>query len=487
MNNNLWNMVDAVAMEKDLDEHVVVQALERAMAVVCRRNLDEGARVRCSLQEDGSFRAWRLWEVARDDARLDNPAAQVRRMDVPTMGGEVLPDDTLEQPLPPPPLTRVVARRLYQHLVQEVRQAQRMAQQDAWRDRVGEMASGVVRHVAGNQAFVDVEGAQVGLGPEDRIPGERLKTGARVRLIVTGLNPDGRGAALTGSRRSEALLEKLLETEVPEIRQGLVEIKAVARDGSGRAKVAVHALDRRVDAVGACVGMRGMRIQAVSGELFDERIDLVEWSEDPATFVVRALMPASVLSLVVDEDARIMDVAVPADNVGLALGRGGQNVRLASRLTGWKLRVWDEAGLATHMADERAQAVARLMAGLDVDEELAGVLVDEGFEDVATVAAVDPGELLGTGLDKDLIQELQERAVLAAARLETAPVHGAWDELDEAMKDHLRAVGVDGEQALAEACVEDLAGVPGLDGMTAGRLILKAREPWLEALGRQGA
>ena len=488
MNKELLRMVELVALEKGLPQDAIIDCLEKAMAGVCRKNLEDGARVRASLA-GGEFQAWREWEVVADDARLDDPAYQMRQMDAHEMGArDAEPGDHIEEPMGMPTLSRVAARSLYQQLIGHVRQAERDLARKAWQTRVGELAYGTVKRVLPGRVILDVEGTEASLDRAHQITGERLKVGARISVIIRSLNEEGRGAPLLADRRGEGLLEQLLAREVPEVQTGVVRIRAVARDGRGRAKVAVETRSPSVDAVAACVGMRGVRIQAVARELADERIHLMEWTDDPVEMASRAIAPVQAIRLVVDEANRAMDMAVAEDDVGRACGRDNSNARLASQLTGWDVQIMSEQALTLKQIEEAANAELTLIQHLDLDDTLAQALVSEGFMDVESVAFCDPHELvLIEGVDETLAGELQARArvcVMARAVDEPEGIDALWMALELPLRQALALAGVEGTQALAECAVDEIEGVGGLDAQRAGELILEARRPWLEQLSQ---
>lgn len=490
VNKELLRMVELVALEKGLPQHAIIECLEKSMAGLCRKGLEAGARVRVELGgEHRSFCAWRVWDVVADDVRLEDPAYQMRLMDAQEMGyGNVKVGDQVEEPLPAPTLSRVAARSLYQQLIGNVRQAERDLARQAWQCRVGELVYGTVKRVLAGRVILDVEGTEASLARSDQIVGERLRVGARVAVVIRALNDEGRGAPLIADRRSEALLEQLLAQEVPEVRTGMVKVRAVARDGRGRAKVAVESLNPRVDAVAACVGMRGARIQAVAKALADERIHLMSWCEDPVEMVSRALAPIRAVRAVVDESRHTMDVAVSDEDVGRACGRWNTNALLISKLTGWQVGIMGEQELMLKQAEELALAEVALIQQLDVDEALANALASEGFTDVESVACCAIEDLTAIeGVDEDMAHELQARAsAQAVARaVEGLDIDDAlWVSLDPSLREALRSAGVEGSQALAECAVDEIQGVGGLTQEHAAALILEARKPWLEKLAQ---
>ena len=410
MHRDLSAIVEAVAHEKSLAQADVEEALLGALAAVCRRQLGEDADVRIWF-EGTQVRAARRWTVADDGARLDNPARQVRLMDADEWSATPKVGEVFEVPLPSPTLTRVEARQVYQHLVHGVRDVARRRACETWEPRIGEAVWATVKRFERGDAHLDLGPAEALLARTEQIPGEKLRVGARVRVVVTGADAQARGPAVRVNRNGPGLLEALLTLEIPEIRDGQVRVRGLARIPGGRSKVAVESRTPGLDPVAACVGSRGLRIQAVIEALGGERVDLLPWSDDPAEMAVRALAPARVVTVAIDPYRRRIDAAVGDTEVGLAHGRQGANLRAASQLVGWDIGVFTAAGLGAKLADEAAADRAVLEKALDVDAELAGALVEEGFVDLETLALVDPVELLAIpGFDEDIVAELQMRA-----------------------------------------------------------------------------
>ena len=483
MSKELFRIVGMVALEKGLPESTVVECLEKAMAGVCRKGLPEGALVRVKLSPgQEAFQAWRVWEVAPDDARLEDPSRQIRLMDAQEMGlSNPRVMGVVEEPLAPPTLTRVAARTLYQQLISHVRQAERDMSRQAWEGRLGEMVHATVKRRLAGRIILDVEGTEASLDRENQIPGERLKVGARVAVIIRALNDNLRGAPLIADRRGEALLEALMMQEVPELRTGEVRIRAIARGSRGMAKVLLESTNPRVDPVAACVGMRGSRIQSVARELANERIHLTAWRDDLIERLVNAMAPVQPIRVTVDEQSRTMDVAVAENEVF----RGRSQAPLLSRLLGWDILIMDEAGLALKQAEESALAEQSLIYALGLDEELAQTLVEEGFTDAEAIALCSLGDLMVIdGMDEPTALEIQARAQnVALANAMESPEEGVWSSLDPSVQAALREQGIDGDQALAECAVDEIEGVGGLDSEAVAEIIMAARRPWLEALG----
>jgi N utilization substance protein A len=406
----------------------------------------------------------------------------------------------VEQQIENPEFGRITAQAAKQVIVQRIREAERAQVVDAFKDRVGELVTGVVKRVERGNLYIDLGGNAEGFIPRDKaIPRESIRVGDRVRGYLFEVRSEVRGPQLFVSRTAPEFMMELFKIEVPEVGQGLVEIKACARDPGDRAKIAVLAHDNRTDPIGACIGMRGSRVQAVSNELNGERIDIVLWSDAPAQFVINAMAPAEVQSIIVDEDKHSMDIAVAEDKLSQAIGRGGQNVRLASKLTGWDLKVMTQDQVAAKTEAEQEAARQLFMEKLEVDQEIANILVQEGFSTVEEIAYVPTGELLAVeGFDEDIVEELRARAkdallTEALAVEEDLDEHKPSDEL-------LALEGMDEETAyalaereittvddLADQAVDDLIDIEGMDEERAAALIMAARAPMLAALEQQQA
>jgi N utilization substance protein A len=401
--------------------------------------------------------------------------------------------DYIEEQIENPDFGRIAAQAAKQVIVQRVRDAERAQVIDAWKDRVGELINGVVKRVERGSVYVDLGGNAEAFIPKDKaIPRDVLRPGDRVRGYLLDVRAEPRGPQLFISRTAPEFMMELFKLEVPEVGQGLVEIKAAARDPGDRAKIAVLAHDHRTDPIGACIGMRGSRVQAVSNELNGERVDIVLWSDNPAQFVINAMAPAEVQSIIVDEEKHSMDLAVAEDKLAQAIGKGGQNVRLASRLTGWQLNVMTQDQVTAKSEAEQANARQLFMDKLEVDEEIAGILVAEGFSTVEEIAYVPAAELLAVeGFDEDIVEELRARArdaLLndALAVEEQIEEHKPSPEMLslEGMDEHtayiLASRGVVTRDDLAELAVDEILDIEGMDAETAAKLIMAARQHWFE-------
>ncbi|GAB3506366.1 transcription termination factor NusA [Pseudoxanthomonas daejeonensis] len=493
--------MDAVANEKGVPRDVIFDALEAALASAAKkRYLDQDVVARVAIdRKDGSYETFRRWEVVADDVVMESPDRQIRLMDAIDEADGVEVGDWIEEPIENPEFGRISAQAAKQVIVQRVREAERQQVVDAWKDRVGELVTGVVKRAERGNIFVDLGGNAEAFIPKDKgIPRDVLRTGDRVRGYLFEVRSEPRGPQLFISRGAPEFMIELFKLEVPEVGQGLVEIKACARDPGDRAKIAVVAHDNRTDPIGACIGMRGSRVQAVSNELNGERVDIVLWNENPANFVINAMAPAEVQSIIVDEEKHSMDLAVAEDRLAQAIGKGGQNVRLASRLTGWQLNVMTQDQVAAKSEAEQAIARQLFMDKLEVDEEIAGILVSEGFGTVEEIAYVPVGELLAVeGFDEDIVEELRSRARDALLN-EALAVEEELDEHQPA-DDLLALEGMDEETAFALAAhgvrtsedLSDLAadevvefGIEGLDEVRAAALILAARAEEIARLER---
>ena len=501
MSKELLLVVDAVANEKGVPRDVIFDALEAALASAAKkRYVDQDVVTRVAIdRKDGSYETFRRWEVVADDVVMESPDRQIRLMDAVDEADGVEVGDWIEEQIENPEFGRIAAQAAKQVIVQRVREAERQQVVDAWKDRVGELVTGVVKRAERGNIHVDLGGNAEAFIPKDKgIPRDVLRTGDRVRGYLYEVRSEPRGPQLFISRGAPEFMIELFKLEVPEVGQGLVEIKACARDPGDRAKIAVVAHDNRTDPIGACIGMRGSRVQAVSNELNGERVDIVLWNENPANFVINAMAPAEVQSIIVDEEKHSMDLAVAEDRLAQAIGKGGQNVRLASRLTGWQLNVMTQDQVAAKSEAEQAVARQLFMDKLEVDEEIAGILVAEGFNTVEEIAYVPVGELLAVeGFDEDIVEELRSRARDALLNEALA----VEEELDEHQPagDLLALEGMDEETAFALAShgvrtsedLSDLAadevvefGIEGLDEARAAALILAARAEEIARLER---
>jgi len=500
MNKDILLVVDTVSNEKAVDKEIIFEALESALASATRKRHGGDIDVRVAIdRETGAYSTFRRWEVVEDDYEQDAPTRQITLTAARQEEPEIEVGQFVEDPMESVEFGRIAAQTAKQVIVQKVREAERQRVVEAYRDRVGELLMGIVKRVDRAGMYLDLgNNAEAFVPREEMIPREAVRPGDRVRGYLREVRSEPRGPQLFVSRTAPDLLIELFKLEVPEVGQGLIEIKGAARDPGLRAKIAVLSKDPRLDPVGACVGMRGSRVQTVSNELAGERVDIILWDENPAQFVINAMSPADVGSIVVDEDSKTMDLVVEEDKLSLAIGRNGQNVRLASELTGWTLNVLDE-----QQAEEKTEAESRTTRDmfkqqLVVDEEVANILVQEGFTSVEEVAYVPESELLEIEeFDEDVVRELRNRARDALLTRAIASEEALGE--NEPSQDLLALEGMTGEMAwrlaakgirtldeLAEQSVDDLLEIDGMDGDWAGKVIMKAREPWF-AEQAQGA
>ncbi|KAB2901944.1 MAG: transcription termination/antitermination protein NusA [Dokdonella sp.] len=492
MSKELLLVVDAVANEKGVPKGVIFEAMEAALASAAKkRYLDEDVAVRVAIDRDsGDYETFRRWEVVADDVVMESPDRQLRLMDAVDEVPGIEVGEFIEEPIENPEFGRIAAQAAKQVIVQRVREAERALVVDAYKDRVGELITGIVKRVERGSIYLDLGGNAEAFVARDRsIPREPVRTGDRLRGYLYEVKSEPRGPQLFVSRTAPELMIELFKLEVPEVGQGLVEIKACARDPGDRAKIAVIAHDNRTDPIGACIGMRGSRVQAVSNELNGERIDIVLWNENPAQFVINAMAPAEVQSIIVDEEKHSMDIAVAEDKLSQAIGRGGQNVRLASKLSGWQLNVMTADQVREKSEAEQAAARELFISKLEVDGEIAQILVQEGFSTVEEIAYVPTAELLAIeGFDEDIVEELRARARDALLTDALAVEEGladnqpaedllAVDGMDESLAFELAAHGIVTRENLADLATDEFMelGIEGIDEAQAAALIMAAR------------
>jgi len=492
MNKDILLVVDAVSNEKGVDKNVIFEALEAALASATRKKHGGEIDARVAInRQTGEYETFRRWLVQADDAVLESPDREIRLMDAVDLKPEIQVGEYIEEPMDSVPFGRIAAQTAKQVIVQKVREAERAQVVEAYQGRVGELVTGLVKRVERGNIYIDLgNNAEAFIPREDMIPREAVRTGDRIRGFLKEVRAEARGPQLFVTRTAPQFLIELFKLEVPEVGQGLIEIKGAARDPGSRAKVAVKSNDSRIDPVGACVGMRGSRVQAVSNELSGERVDIVPWDDNPAQFVINAMSPAEVISITMDEEAKSMDIAVAEDNLSKAIGRGGQNVRLASILSGWELNVMSEAQ-ATQKTEVEAQALQKLfMEHLDVDTDVAAILVQEGFSSIEEIAYVPTAELLSIEeFDEATVEELRGRArdvLLTQAIASEEQVGDAepaedlltMEGMDKALAFKLANHGIRTMEELAEQAVEDIKDIEGLDEARAAQLIMTARAPW---------
>ncbi|MFJ2330075.1 transcription termination factor NusA, partial [Pseudomonas sp. NPDC087690] len=412
MSKEVLLVVESVSNEKGVPASVIFEALELALATATKKRFEDEVDLRVEInRHTGAYETFRRWTVVEEND-LDDPAIETWPSKVAETHPGANVGDVVEEKIESIEFGRIAAQTAKQVIVQKVREAERAQVVDAYRERLGEIISGTVKKVTRDNVIVDLgNNAEALLAREDIISRETFRVGVRLRALLKEIRTENRGPQLILSRTAPEMLIELFRIEVPEIAEGLIEVMAASRDPGSRAKIAVRSKDKRIDPQGACIGMRGSRVQAVSGELGGERVDIVLWDDNPAQFVINAMSPAEVAAIIVDEDAHAMDIAVGADNLAQAIGRGGQNVRLASQLTGWTLNVMTESDIQAKQQAETGDILRNFIDELEVDEDLAQVLVDEGFTSLEEIAYVPLEEMLNIdGFDEDTVNELRARA-----------------------------------------------------------------------------
>ncbi len=491
MSKEILLVVDSVSNEKGVSKDIIFDALELALATATKKRYGDDAELRVKIdQESGEYETYRRWLLIEDDAEMEFPSAQMTVSAAQIDEPNLQVGDYVEELVDSVAFGRIAAQTAKQVIVQKVREAERAQIVDAYRSRVGELVSGQVKKVTREAVIVDLGNNAEALLPRDEwIPRETFRMGDRLRALLKDVRPEVRGPQLALSRTAPEMLVELFKIEVPEIADGIIEIMGSARDPGSRAKIAVKTNDGRIDPVGACVGMRGSRVQAVSGELGNERIDIVPWDDNVAQLAINAMAPAEVVSIVVDEETNSMDIAVGEDNLAQAIGRGGQNVKLASELTGWVLNIMTEDEASDKHEQEAGSVIERFMEQLDVDEDVAIVLVEEGFSTLEEVAYVPVNEMIAIeGFDEDIVEELRNRAKSAITTRELATeeeldVEPAQDLLemegmDTRLAFQMAKVGIVTMEDLAEQAIDELLEIEGMDEERAGSLIMTARAPW---------
>ncbi|MHB1949285.1 MAG: transcription termination factor NusA [Gammaproteobacteria bacterium] len=497
MNKEILLVVEAVSNEKGVDKDVIFQAIEAALEMATKKRAGADIDVKVTIdQKTGDYQTVRRWLIiddANEDEEGDEGVAVLTLSQAQSRKPDAQIGAYIEEPMESVEFGRIAAQKAKQVIVQKVLEAERAQVVNAYKERLGTLVNGVVKK--SNRDFVILDlgnNAEAVLPRTEMIPHEAMRTGDRVRAYLYDIRSDIKGPQMAVSRTRPEMLVELFKIEVPEIGEELIEIKGAARDPGSRAKIAVKTNDKRIDPIGACVGMRGSRVQAVSGELGGERVDIVLWDDNPAQLVINAMAPAEVASIVVDEDSHTMDVAVKEEQLSQAIGRNGQNVRLASDLTGWKLNVMSESQAKEKSAAEEESVLGLFQDKLGVDEEIAQILASEGFTTLEEIAYVPIQELLEIdGFDEELINVLRERAkgeLLTKAIAEEQSLEKAEPAEDllemEGMDRHLAYVlanhGIITREDLAEQSVDDLLEIGELDQDTAAKLIMTARKPWFD-------
>lgn len=491
MNKEILLVAEAVSNEKGVAREVIFEAMEQALAMATKKRYDEDAHIRVVIDRtSGDYRTYRWWEVVDDDT-LAELGTQFTLQEAHEKNPALKAGDVYEEEIENVEFGRIAAQIAKQVIVQKVRDAERELVVVKYRNRIGELINGTVKKVTREHIIIDLGNNVEGLLPREELVGrEVFRVHDRVRAILQAIRTEGRGPQLLFSRSCKEMLIALFHIEVPEVAEQVIEIRAAARDPGSRAKIAVKTNDGRIDPIGACVGMRGARVQAVSNDLDGERVDIVLWDDNPAQLVINAMAPAEVESIIVDEDTHTMDVAVAATNLAQAIGKSGQNVRLASQLTGWNINVMSVDDIRAKREQEASGIVNVFVTALGVDEEVAVVLVEEGFTSVEEVAYVPLEELVAIeGFDEDLATELRARAKNAlltqalASEEELAGAEPAADLLamegmNATLARQLAARGIVTMEDLAEQAVDDLLAIDGLDNARAAALIMTARAPW---------
>lgn len=493
MNKEILLVVDTVSNEKGVSKEIIFEAIEAALATATRKKHGLEMDVRVAIdRESGDYEAFRCWLVVDDeDPEFESPERQTLYSYARDEHPDIEVGQYIEVPIESVAFGRISAHTAKQVIVQKVREAERLQVVDAFKDRIGELIMGVVKRADHSGTYVDLGGNAEGyILREQMVPREAVRPGDRIRAFLREVCEETRGPQLLLTRTAPEFLIELVKLEVPEVGQGLIEVLSAARDPGLRAKISVKSNDMHLDPVGACVGMRGSRVQSISNELAGERIDIILWDENPAQFVINAMSPAVVTSIVVDEDKKSMDIAVDDEKLSQAIGRGGQNVKLASQLTGWELNVMTEGQAEEKSEVETRQLVEMFMSQLDVDEEVAVILVQEGFSSVEEIAYVPPKELVEVEeFDEEIVEELRTRArdVLLTTAIATEEKFAdvepsadllSMDGMDKDLAFELACRGISTMEKLAEQAVDDLLDIEGLDSERAGALIMLARAPW---------
>lgn len=496
MSKEILLVVESVSNEKGVSPEVIFEAMEIALATATKKRYETEVDIRVAIdRKTGEYDTFRRWTIVADEDfefpgmhfTLDEGKEKDESLEI---GG------VWEEQVESVGFGRIAAQTAKQVIVQKVREAERAQMVDAYRDRLGELINGTVKKTTRDSIIIDLGNNDEAVLRKDQIlPRENFRVGAHVRALLHEISTEGRGPQLMMSRSAPQMLIELFRIEVPEIAEEVIEVKGAARDPGSRAKIAVKTNDGRIDPVGACVGMRGARVQAVSGELGNERIDIVLFDDNPVQYVINAMQPAEVASIIVDEDSKTMDIAVSEDNLAQAIGRGGQNVRLASELTGWNLNVMTEADAAAKQEQEAGRIKQNFIDLLDIDEELAELLVAEGFTTMEELAYVPLEEMTAIeGLDEDIVEEVRKRAkdkLLTQAIAREEKLDGVqpaedllnMDGMEEDLAFELASRGVVTMEDLAEQSIDDLLDIEGMDEKRAGDLIMTARAPWFEEAG----
>ncbi|MGH8475121.1 MAG: transcription termination factor NusA [Methylococcales bacterium] len=495
-NKEILLVVEVVSNEKQIEKEIIFQAIEAALETATMKRHNNKIAVSVNIDRaTGNYDTLRTWKVVAANPEfeggLESPDSEIRLEDARNICSDIEIGGFIKEPIESIDFGRIAAQTAKQVIVQRVREAERRNILSAYQDRIGQLVSGIVKRAERGSVVLDLGGnAEAIIPKEEMIPRENVRNGDRLRGFLYAVRPEVKGPQLFVSRTAPELLTELFRLEVPEINEGLIEIRGAARDPGSRAKIAVKSNDPRLDPVGACVGMRGSRVQAVSNELGGERVDIILWNDNEAQFVINAMSPAEIASIVVDEDSHSMDVAVAADNLSQAIGRGGQNVRLATELTGWNLNVMDVLEAEKKSDAERQSIMQSFMNDLDVDEDVASILVQEGFTSVDELVYVPAKELLEIEeFEEQIVEELRNRAkdvllIKAIASeeklddLKPAEDLLNMDGIDKQLAYMLASKGITTMEDLAELSIDELSDITGVNQNKAGRLIMTARAPW---------
>jgi N utilization substance protein A len=489
MNREMLMLIDAISREKNVERDVVLNAVESALASATKKLQSGDVDIRVSIDPDtGAYETFQRWLVVPDEAGLQNPDAEEMYSDAAEDHPGIQVGEYIEKPIESLPIGRIGAMAAKQVILQRIRDAEREMLLNDFMSRGDKVFVGTVKRLDKGDVIVESGRVEGRLKRGELIPKENFRSGDRVRAMIMEVDLTLRGAPILLSRSAPEFMVELFRQEVPEIEQGLLEFKSCARDPGSRAKIAVHSFDKRIDPIGTCVGVRGSRVTSVTNELAGERVDIVLWSDDPAQFVIGALAPANVQSIVVDEERHAMDVVVDEENLAIAIGRGGQNVRLAADLTGWKINIMTADESAQKQAEESTAIRSLFMSKLDVDQEIADILIEEGFTSLEEVAYVPINEMLEIeAFDEDTVNELRARAKDVLLTMEIAKEESV-EEVSQDLRDlegmttslisKLAEAGVHTLDDLADLATDELVDITGQSQEEATALIMKAREHW---------
>ncbi len=489
-NNEILMMAEVVSRDKELDKEIIYNAIEAALATATKKWHPGDIDARVSIHRDtGDYDSFRVWEVIADEDEHEFPDRQIPLTEARETDAELNVEDIIEEPMERVEFGRIAAQAAKQVIMQKVREAERHQVAERYRDKFGTLISGTVKRLDHGNAVVDLGDAEAMLPKNGIIPREGLRPGDRIRALLKEIDLEARGPQLILTRLSPQFLIELFKLEVPEVGDGIIEILAAARDPGSRAKIAVKTNDSSIDPVGSCVGIRGSRVQSVSNEIAGERVDIIVWSDNIAEFVIQALSPAEVESIFVDEELKSMDIVVTEENLSRAIGRGGQNVRLASELTGWELNLMTDKDALDKQVAEQQELIGRFMNQLDIDENMAAILAQEGFNTLEEIAYVPKQELLEIEeFEEEMVDELRSRAqdnLLTSAiamQEEREPAEDllTMDGMDEETARALAAGGVRTMEDLADCATDEVLEIVEMEEQRARELIMTARAPWFE-------